>query len=146
MELLSKIRADIPSLTLKKELTKDMVDTILSQKTSAETIAKIKKEIDDAPVIVVNADKIIADFEAGLVSTKTASIASGYGEDEWEQAQADKQKRLNDLLASQAAFGRKGIDNASQQDNLGARGAASSPEDKTNAKDEKKVNVTVKGK
>ena len=157
VDQLGKIRSEVPSLEFKKALSKQMVETALSGKVDVFTLQKIYKEIDDAQVIVVNPDKIIADFEAGLVSAETASVASGYGPDEYKQAQIDKIKRTEELMLAQQKFGRLGVDNNTRQSNttvdqnapvsnLGARGADTTPAGKAQAVAEKKVNQTVKGK
>lgn len=143
VDQLGEIRKEIPSLKFKKEISKQMVDTALSGKVSIETLELIKKEIDEAEVIVVNPDKIISDFEAGLVSTEVASRASGYPEGDWKIAQEDKVERNIELLKAQSMFGRKGIDNNSKADNFGARGIDKTPEARKNAKDEKKVNTEL---
>lgn len=139
---LVEIRKTVPSLTFKKELTKQIVDVVIGSKINAAEQRKINSEIDNAPVIIVDPEKIKDDVEMGLVSPTLASEASGYPKGEADKAQASKAERAIETLKAQVAFGTKGVDNNAT--NLGARGAGTNQEDKDNAKGEKEVTKVVK--
>lgn len=138
---LSDIRKTIPSLTFRREITKIMSETALSHKVNVETMDKINKEIDSAVTIITEPDKIQKDFELGLVSGETASIASGYPAGESTKALADKAQRAVETLKAQMAFSKGGKDN--NIPNTEARGAGEDPTS-TDAKDEKKVTKEIK--
>ncbi len=84
----------IPSKTFQKVAAKDMVRILQGHKVDEETLNKINKEIDEAPVVVTDPKIIKEDHEAGFVSTETASLARGYEQGEVEQARKDHAARL----------------------------------------------------
>jgi hypothetical protein len=122
LELLSQI----PSLKFQKVVCKQVATLLLGTQVSMDELEVIYKEIDSAKVINIKPEVIVADHEAGLVSTKTASEARLYPEGDAEQAAKDHAERLARIAESQSA----GL--ASQ-----ARGTDNS--DSQGGKDEKKI-------
>lgn len=138
---LSDIRKTIPSITFRREITKIMSEIALSHKVNTETMEEINTEIDKAVVIATDPEKLQKDFELGLVSGETASVASGYPSGESEKALKDKADRAVETLKAQMAFKTKGVDNNFA--NTQARGTGEDPTSK-DAKDEKKVTKEIK--
>ena len=114
----------------------------LSDKISADEIAKIHKEIENAAVIVTDSEKIIKDIEAGIVSRKTASLAAGYPKGEDKLAEKDAERKAAQLIEAQTALTGRGVDN--NINNAGARGADTSISGRENARTEK-TSGKVKG-
>lgn len=136
---LLKMRKEVPSLIYKKEITKRVAAITLNKSINVDLLNDVFREIDEAEVIVVDPDSLIAQHEAGLVSDELASRASGFPKGEHIKAQADKEKRMEHMLQAQTAFGKRGQDNVTK--NPPARGAGQNtfPEANQAAKMEKKI-------
>ena len=93
-----------PSITMQKELTKQVANILVSHKVSLETMKKIEKEIDDAAVIITDPVTIRDDHEAGLVGTQLASQLRGYPADEVEKAKKDHAERIERIAMSQSKY------------------------------------------
>ena len=93
-----------PSVTLQKELTKQVANILVGHKVPQETMTAIEKEINDAAVIITNPEVIRADHEAGLVGTALASELRGYPEGEVEQAKIDHAERIERIAMSQSKW------------------------------------------
>lgn len=93
----------VPSTTYKKEIAKQVAEITLGNKISDESLTKINKEIEAAKVINTNHEIIRSDFEAGFVSTESASQILGYPQGEVEQAKKDHAERLARIAISQSS-------------------------------------------
>lgn len=91
---LSKLMYRIPGRTVKREIAKNVVLTLLGGKVSIDTMESIWSEIDEAPYTTSDPDTIIEAKNAGLVGEKTASLALGFPEDEYLQAREDHTARI----------------------------------------------------
>ena len=98
---LSKLMNKIPGPTVKREIAKSIVDSLLGGKVATETIETINKEIDSAPYTSSDPQTIIQSVEAGLCGNQTASLALGFGKDEAEQAKKDHAERLARIALAQ---------------------------------------------
>lgn len=106
----------IPSLTAKKELAKDIIVSLMGGRATPEKIAEINKEIDEAKYSTSDPDVIKLAKEEGLASDVTCSNALGFeGEEEVEQANLDHAKRIARIQSAQTS-------NDGTPDNPGARG------------------------
>lgn len=122
----------IPSLTYRKILAKKVARLTAGREVSLEQMEEIEKEIDNAANVVTTPSDLLKDFEAGLVSEKTASELRGYPEKEVEQARKDKIERTAAIIAAQ-------VPNKNELKNPAARGASDlSADPKEEAKEEKK--------
>ncbi len=142
----------VPGITVKKEISKDIVTTLLSGKVSVTVLEKIFAEIDTAEYATSDPDLIIKAKDAGLCGEKVASMALGFKDDEYLQARKDHAARAARVLAAQtkgAAVGEnlaaRGVEDlSSDPDNEGVaeRGAAT----ETDLKDTTKKPVRGEGK
>jgi hypothetical protein len=112
-------------------LAKDIATTMLSGKTSVDTLDKIYKEIATASYTTSNPETIIQAHEAGLVGEKTASMALGFSDTEFIQAREDHLKRIIRLQQAQTNAG----DTAPKPGARGVDDLAASP---VEGKEEKK--------
>lgn len=135
---LNEIMHSLPSETFKKEVGKKIAKVAIGHEVSQKTLDTINTEIDEAITMTSDPDQIIADHEAGFVSTKTASKARGYKPGESEQAQKDRAERIKLTMEAQG-----GLDNASAArgaNDFGGITSASEKEGKAVRGDGKKVN------
>lgn len=110
-EELGKFVSKLPSRTAKLELGKCMVDSLLGGKISPDTIAKIHQEIDAAEYTTSDIDTIAKAKELGLVGDRVASLAIGFKETEYLQAEKDHEKRVRRIAQSQGIpVGGRGVD------------------------------------
>jgi hypothetical protein len=100
---LSDLMSTVPGTTVKKELAKDIVTSLLGGKINVETMDKIFNEIDKANYTTSNPDIIISAQQAGLVGEQTASMALGFTEDEYLQARKDHADRAARILLAQTS-------------------------------------------
>ena len=126
---LSELMYTVPGKEVKKELAKNIVTALLSGKVEAGTIDKIFKEIDAAGYATSDPETIISAHEAGLVGGETASLALGFGKDEWEKAKADHIERAEAIAEAQQS--------GKLEDNNAARGLADLDADKNSGKKER---------
>jgi hypothetical protein len=101
----------IPSKTYQKELTKQIATITIGHKISADTLNKIKKEIDAAEVIISDPDIIKTDLENGLVGVDLASKIRGYPPGQVEAAKKDHADRVARIAVSQTLGAAKEITN-----------------------------------
>lgn len=126
---LTKLITAIPGRKVKRELQKGVVQTLLGGKISVDDLDAIYREIDTAHYTTSDPVTTITAVEAGLVGEKTASIALGYDEDEFEQARADHTARLIRIAESQGSkgdMGARGIGDLSANPNAGKEEKAAS--------------------
>jgi hypothetical protein len=98
---LSKLMNSVPGQTVKREIAKCMVQSLLGGKVAVDTIETINKEIDVAPYTTSDPDTIIQASQAGLVGEQTASLALGFGEKEYLQAREDHAARVARIAEAQ---------------------------------------------
>ncbi len=98
---LSKLMNSVPGQTVKRELAKCMVQSLLSGKVAVDTIETINKEIDAAPYTTSDPDTIVKAVEGGLCGEKTGSLALGFGPDEHLQARQDHAARAARVAVAQ---------------------------------------------
>jgi hypothetical protein len=110
---LKEIQTSVPSDTYRRHIAKEIVEITVGHKVNNEELTTIKKEIDDAVVVISDADTIINDHEAGLVSDETASIARGYPKTEVSQARIDHTDRLARIAEAQSKFKVSGVQDLS---------------------------------
>lgn len=126
----------VNSQTFQREVAKQIASIVLSTKVSSQTLDKIHKEIDSAPVILGDPQIIEMDVQNGLVSTKTASLARGYPPGEAEEAEQDHTRRLARIAASQQSAsngdaGARGVSDLSANPNAGKEEKTASQKDQT---------------
>lgn len=92
----------VPGGTVKRELAKTIVSTLLSGKVSVDVIDRIYKEVETANYTTSDPETIIRAREAGLVGEQTASIALGFSDDEYLQAREDHMKRIERIKEAQS--------------------------------------------
>lgn len=98
---LSDLMYSVPGKTVKQELAKNIVTTLLSGRVSVERIDEIFTEIEEAEYTTSSPEVIIRAHEAGLVGEQTASIALGFDKDEYLQAREDHVDRATRVLEAQ---------------------------------------------
>ncbi len=98
---LAKLMSAVPGRETKKELAKDLVTTLLGSRLSADRLTAIYKEIDNCAYSTSDPDTIIQASINGLVGEQTASMALGFNDDEYLQAQKDHQARIERIAQSQ---------------------------------------------
>ncbi len=128
---ISKIMGSIPSQTFRRECANLVAKTLLERQIPFDKLNAIYAEIEAAKVIVTEVKELTSDFENGLVTGETASMARGYPSGEYKKAQEEKVERAAAIVKAQAP-------KASGLQNPAARGvqdlSAGGPKD---AKDEK---------
>lgn len=91
----------VPSETYRKTTAKEIVRILLGTKSTNEELDKMFDEIEQANFANGTPEDIHADIESGVLSLETAAIARGYSKDEPKKAEADHEKRLMRIEASQ---------------------------------------------
>jgi hypothetical protein len=133
---LSSLMSQFPGQTAKKETAKLMVQSLLGGRVSVTVLETINKEIDAAPFTTSNPDTLQMAVEKGLCGEKTASLALGFGPDEYLQAQADHAKRIARIAEAQGiSAGARGVSDLSASANDGK-------DEKASAKDTTKSDST----
>jgi hypothetical protein len=100
---LSNLMFTVPGNTVKKELSKNIVITLLGGKIGTEMMDEIFAEIDKADYATSDPEIIIRAREAGLVGEQTASVALGFDEEEYLQARADHIERVKRISEAQSS-------------------------------------------
>jgi len=126
---LAELIYTVPGKEAKKELSKNIVITLLSGKVSTEVIDKIFKDIDDAGYATSDPDIIMRSVEAGLCGEKTGSLAIGFDEGEYLKARVDHTNRAKRIAEAQGA---------AKQENAAARGVEDLDPDKDSGEEEHK--------
>jgi hypothetical protein len=137
---LSELIHTVPSRTAKKEIGKSIVTVLLSGRVKVDTLKKIHDEIDAAPYTTSDPDTIIKAKEAGgIVGNQTASIALGFNDDEFKQAEKDDIKKAAEIARLQ------GVAKGGGESDPAARGVpelsvnpSAGSDEKKNADDSKK--------
>jgi hypothetical protein len=128
---LSELMYAVPGRTVKRELGKLIVTTLLSGKTSVDTLQQIETEIDEAPYTTSDPDIINQAKENGLVGEKTASIALGFDDNEYLVAREDHIQRIKRIAETQS-----NVSNSTS--NAAARGVDDLSDDPANEGSEEK--------
>jgi len=132
---LSEIMYAVPGRTVKKELAKCIVSTLLAGKVSVDVLDRINTEIDIAEYTTSDPQTIIDSKEAGLVGEQTASRALGFVDDEYLQAREDHMNRIIRIAQAQGkgqGAGAAAKDDASgggEMDNPASRGISDLSDD-----------------
>jgi hypothetical protein len=137
---LADLMYTVPGTKVKKELSKNIVTALLAGKANTKTIDGIFAQIDSADYATSDPETIIRAHEAGLVGEQTASIALGFGPEEYLQARKDHIARAEAIMKAQQA-GKQ-----DQGENMAARGLSDLDPDKDSGKEEreKATNTTLK--
>lgn len=98
---LGKFMSRLPGRSVKRELAKSMVSSLLNGKIPVERINQIHAEIDASDFTTSDPETIIAAKENGLVGERTASVALGFADEEYLQAREDHVERLKRLAETQ---------------------------------------------
>lgn len=131
IDRLTKLLSIVPSTTYQKEIGKRIAELSVGKKVSAESLAKIKQEVDGAKAYIIDPLTIQNDVAAGLVDLETASEIRGYPKGSVEKAKQDHSDRLARIATSQAPG--KGLGDAA------ARGVPDQSADPNAATKEKAV-------
>jgi len=140
----------VPGQTVKRELQKIVVTKLLNGKIDVDTMDAIFKEIDASDYTTSDPQVIIQASQAGLCGEKVASMALGFGEDEYKQARKDHAARIARIQAAQSGPGdaenaaARGVDDLAA-DPQGGKEERSEATD-TTMKDSTKPPVRGKGK
>jgi len=119
----------VPSICFRRESAKIAAELLLKGHVSSETLQEVGREIDNAKVVVCNSDTLAKDFENGLVTGETASVARGYPAGEYDQAQKEKVIRTAAIVNAQNTAAARGNSDASLTPNKDAK------EEKANSQD-----------
>jgi hypothetical protein len=98
---LSEIMYTVPGRTIKQELAKCIVSTLLSGRVSVDVLEKINREVDTAEYTTSDPQTIIDAKEAGLVGEQVASKALGFLDDEYLTAREDHVSRIERIAEAQ---------------------------------------------
>ena len=143
-EKLSKLMVCVPGQTIKREIGKSIVHSLLGGKISMDIIEKINKEIDSAPYTTSDPVTIQMAMQEGLGTADTCSQALGFNQGEAERAKSEHIERVVAIATAQGVA--KGVGAG----NPAARGVPDLAADPNAAKDEKAasrntdMNVTTK--
>ena len=100
----------LPGNRVKKEASKQLANVLMQGNVSAETIARIHQEIDEAKYATSDLRNIEVSREQGLLSNATGAEALGYGPDEAKKAREDKMEQLRQTAAAQSSAPIQGAD------------------------------------
>jgi len=128
-EKLTGVIQKTPSRSAQKELWKTNVANLLAGKVNPDTIARINREIDEAPFTTADPRTIIESKEAGICGDKTASLALGFDDDEYKRAREDHLARIQRIAEAQ------GVDKAPAHP--ASRGVVDLDDNPQSGKDEK---------
>lgn len=92
----------IPSITYRREATKQITTLLMGDKVSMNTLQAIHSEIDRQEVITTP-EEIEKDVKSGLLSLGSAAAAKQYPKDEVEKAAKDHADRVARVVQSQAS-------------------------------------------
>ena len=148
-EKLAAVVTDVPGRTVKREVAKLIVNTLLSGKVSVGVVQTICKEIDTAPYITSDPKTIFSAIENGALSLATAAEALGFDADEPGKAADDHAARIARIAELQGVkAAARGIDKQIQTDaqdsgiNAAARGINELDAGSNTAADEKTSSQT----
>jgi len=102
---LSKLLTTVPGQTVKREIAKSIVQSLLGGKVSAPVISQINDEIDAAECTTSDPNTILAGVEKGLIDPETGSVALGCNPGTAAKAQKAHIKRMKAIAAAQGIIG-----------------------------------------
>lgn len=146
---LTDLMFSIPGMTVKKELAKDAVYTLLGGRVPVDKLEAIQKEIDDAKYSTSAPEVVKLAKEQMLASDITLSDALGFeGKTEIPKAQKDHEDRIERIQMAQSdptepALGKSGDPQARGKPELSANSNAGK-EEKAKAADTDKSDSTKK--
>lgn len=120
---LSELANKLPSDTWRKNVYKEMAETMLGAKISDDDLDTIFAELEESKYPTADPEQIRADVETSLVSRETGSLARGWPKGEAEKALEEKAENEQKAAAAQGV-------------NLAARGLENNPEDAALEKDQ----------
>lgn len=130
-ERLSNLIFKIPSREAKKEIAKQIVETLLGGRVDWRRIDEITAEIQNSDYLTSDPDTIIAAVEAGLCGEKTGSIALGFSDGEYKLARRDHLARVMRIAEAQNTRGEDSGDPAARGvDDLSADPAGAANEER----------------
>lgn len=100
-ESLGELMYKVPGRTVKRELGKLITRSLLEGQVPVKTIDQINKEIDTSDYLTSDPKTIEMAKEQGLVGDKTASIALGFSDTEFEIARKDHEARIKRITEAQ---------------------------------------------
>jgi hypothetical protein len=98
---LSKLMNTVPGQTVKREIAKSIVQSLLGGKIPTTAINQINEEIDAAACTTSNPDTILAGVEKGLIDPETGSVALGCNPGTAAKAQQAHIERMKVIAAAQ---------------------------------------------
>ena len=101
---LGGLMSKVPGQTVKREIAKEIVNTLLGGKISVMTLEKIRHEIDTVPYTTSDANVIQAAVTGGFMSTETASLAIGCNEGEHVKAQKEHVERARAVAVARESL------------------------------------------
>ena len=124
---LAELMYTVPGTEAKKELSKNIILTLLYGKVATEVIDKIFKEIEAAGYATSDPDIIIRSVEAGLCGEETGSLAIGFAVGEHLKARKDHIARAKAIAEAQGA---------AKEESMAARGVKDLDPDKKSGEGE----------
>jgi hypothetical protein len=123
---LADLMFTVPGKTVKQELSKNIVTTLLTGKVNTTTIDVIYKEIEEANYATSDPEVILRANESGVCGDQTASEALGFDEDEFEKAREDHALRAARILEAQggmegAGASARGVEDLDDDTNSGGK-------------------------
>jgi hypothetical protein len=100
----AKLMNSVPGPTVKREIAKSIVQSLLGGRVAVDTIAKINAEIDSAPYTTSDPNVVVAAVNAGLMCPETGALALGGGPGEAKRAQAAHVERAKAIAAAQGVI------------------------------------------
>jgi len=109
---LAKIGDTTPSLTMKKEIAKEIADITIGHKVSHARLKEIKDEIEQTDIIVFDTELVSQDVQDGILSAEGAGQMRSYPKDEHTKAQKEHSERLARIQIAQGGEdgGARGVD------------------------------------
>jgi hypothetical protein len=104
------IMKSVPGQTVKREICKCAVQTLLGGRVSVDTIDRINKEIDETPYTSSDPDTVIKAVQSGLCGNETGALALGFNKDEAGKAKVDHIDRIMRIAKAQGVIpGGRGV-------------------------------------
>lgn len=111
-----------PSKTCQVEIAKMAARELVMSKVSRETMLKIEKELEDAPILCSDPEILRLNVEAGFLDCQGAADASLYPVGTAEKANKERADRLAEIAASQASASQaRGVPDAGADPNAGSK-------------------------
>lgn len=132
---LIEVRDEVPSITFRKEVAKQIARKCVGHKVSNDVMDKIEGEVDEAPYVSANVEDVTQDIQNRTLSAALASTIRGYPEGESEKALKEQAHQLSIMAIAQSPAGGVGA---------AARGLPSHPSDKS-SKNEKEMAAKASG-